>query len=134
MEPDADLVVAAVAGDREAFTALYHRHRGAVTGFLTRAVGDPHLAEDLAQDAFVTALRTLKTLRSPRASGPGCSPSPTAPRSTTSAAAPRSRSASCRSRRRPRSPRTRPRPRASRRAWCGRPRRAWSPVSSRSSS
>lgn len=65
MGTDADLVAAAVSGDRDAFTELYHRHRSAVTGFLTRSVGDPDLAEDLAQEAFITALRNLGSLRVP---------------------------------------------------------------------
>ncbi|WP_436494477.1 sigma-70 family RNA polymerase sigma factor [Actinokineospora sp. HUAS TT18] len=62
---DAELVEATLAGDEDAFTQLYHRYRGSVTRFVARTVGDPHLAEDLVQDAFVRALRLLGDLRDP---------------------------------------------------------------------
>ncbi|SES37407.1 sigma-70 family RNA polymerase sigma factor [Actinokineospora terrae] len=62
---DADLVARARAGDTGAFAQLYDRHRDPVTHFLTRFVGDRHLAEDLTQEAFVSAMRNLASLRRP---------------------------------------------------------------------
>ncbi|GAA3053248.1 sigma-70 family RNA polymerase sigma factor [Actinokineospora globicatena] len=62
---DADLVVRARAGDTGAFAQLYDRYRDPVTHFLTRVVGDRHLAEDLTQEAFVSAMRHLPSLRRP---------------------------------------------------------------------
>lgn len=62
---DATLVLDARAGDDDAFSRLYDRHRAPVTRFVTRTVGDPHLAEDLVQEAFVSALRNLDGLREP---------------------------------------------------------------------
>ncbi|CRK62108.1 RNA polymerase sigma-54 factor RpoN [Alloactinosynnema sp. L-07] len=62
---DAELVDATLAGDEDAFSQLYHRYRTPVTRFVARTVGDPHLAEDLVQEAFVRALRLLGDLRDP---------------------------------------------------------------------
>ncbi|WP_091374036.1 sigma-70 family RNA polymerase sigma factor [Actinokineospora alba] len=62
---DATLVLDARAGDDDAFTQLHDRYRAPVTRFVTRTVGDPHLAEDLVQEAFVSALRNLDGLREP---------------------------------------------------------------------
>lgn len=62
---DADLVTAAVDGDKDAFAALVLRHRpmvGAVTG---RLVDDQHLAADVVQEALVVAMVSLHRLRHP---------------------------------------------------------------------
>ncbi|MBQ1096291.1 sigma-70 family RNA polymerase sigma factor [Streptomyces sp. b94] len=58
---DAELVARAVAGDREAFAALYNAHRDEVLRYLTRRTGNRHLAEDLTQDVFLRALRRIDT-------------------------------------------------------------------------
>ncbi|WP_156893726.1 sigma-70 family RNA polymerase sigma factor, partial [Actinokineospora enzanensis] len=62
---DADLVERAGSGDDDAFSQLYNRYRLPLTRFLARLTGDSHLAEDLTQEAFVSALRHLSTLRRP---------------------------------------------------------------------
>lgn len=41
------------AGDTEAFTRLYERHRTPAFTFLVRLTGDHHLAEDLLQETFL---------------------------------------------------------------------------------
>src|SRR4051794_28953216 len=41
----------------EAQAALMHRYSGAVLRYLVKATGDPHLADDLAQDFAVRFLR-----------------------------------------------------------------------------
>lgn len=49
-------VAAAVAGDREAFGALYGEHRDMIRSYIVRRVGNWHLAEDLTQEVFRRAL------------------------------------------------------------------------------
>lgn len=49
----------AQAGDREAFAALYTRYREPVMRFVRGKVRDEHLAEDLTQDVFHKALRSI---------------------------------------------------------------------------
>ncbi|MEU3096590.1 RNA polymerase sigma factor [Streptomyces sp. NPDC006967] len=64
-----ELVARAVAGDREAFAALYNEYRGEVFTNLYSRTRDRGLAEDLTQDVFLRALRRLETFSGPRASG-----------------------------------------------------------------
>jgi len=47
------------AGRREAFCTLYERHAGRLCAYLTGLTRSPHVAEDLAQDAFLRALNGL---------------------------------------------------------------------------
>lgn len=62
--PDADLVRAAVAGDTAAFESLYRRHLPRVFGAVLRLSGYDHgRAEELTQEAFVTAWRKLDGFR-----------------------------------------------------------------------
>lgn len=55
VESDAALVRAAATGDGSAFGQLVRRHQGVVRGMLRRLLGDPALADDLAQAAFLRA-------------------------------------------------------------------------------
>jgi RNA polymerase sigma-70 factor (ECF subfamily) len=50
-------------GDEDAFRQLYRRHGGRVYSVARRLVGSPELAEDVAQDAWLRALRSLGTFR-----------------------------------------------------------------------
>lgn len=50
---DATLLERARAGDRSAFGELVDRHKDTLVGYLTRLVGSPDGAEDLAQEAFL---------------------------------------------------------------------------------
>ncbi len=61
MSPDeeARLIAAARSGDSRAFAALVGAHRQAVRGFLRRFTGHWADADDIAQEAFVTAWRKL---------------------------------------------------------------------------
>jgi RNA polymerase sigma-70 factor (ECF subfamily) len=52
------LITAAQAGDQAAIAELYRHHHRAVRSYLTRRVG-PDLADDLAQDVWVRAIRAL---------------------------------------------------------------------------
>lgn len=60
---DLDVVRAVLAGDREAFRALVDRESTAVVRACYRVLGDVHEAEDVAQETFVTAYRSLATWR-----------------------------------------------------------------------
>lgn len=60
---DLDLVRMAQAGDTEAFGELVERNRRAVFRAALAAVGSPTEAEDVAQEAFVTAWRKLDGFR-----------------------------------------------------------------------
>jgi RNA polymerase sigma-70 factor (ECF subfamily) len=56
---DQAAVDAVLAGDREAFRVLVERESPAVIRACHRVLGDIHEAEDAAQEAFVTAFRSL---------------------------------------------------------------------------
>jgi RNA polymerase sigma-70 factor (ECF subfamily) len=60
---DLDLVRRAQAGDTEAFGELVERNRRAVFRAALAAVGAPAEADDVAQEAFVTAFRKLGGFR-----------------------------------------------------------------------
>ncbi|HYD88066.1 MAG TPA: sigma-70 family RNA polymerase sigma factor [Vitreimonas sp.] len=66
MTPDdeARLVAAARTGDSRAFAALVDAHQQAVRGFLRRFCGHWAEADDIAQEAFVTAWRKLAQFES----------------------------------------------------------------------
>lgn len=61
METDAHLVASALAGSQEAFRELVLRFERPVYSLIARMVNDPAAAEDLAQEAFVKAYRSLHT-------------------------------------------------------------------------
>jgi RNA polymerase sigma-70 factor (ECF subfamily) len=58
-DEEAGLVAAARRGDARAFAAIVAAHQQAVRGFLRRFTGQSADADDMAQDAFVTAWRRL---------------------------------------------------------------------------
>jgi len=62
-QTEAALVERAAAGDVGAFEELYRANVGRVYGLCLRMAGDPSLAEELAQEAFVRAWRKLGTFR-----------------------------------------------------------------------
>ena len=59
----ARLLARARAGDRSAFDALVRAHFAEVYGLLHRLVGNHEDAEDLAQETFVRAYRSLEFFR-----------------------------------------------------------------------
>lgn len=56
---DRELVARHQAGDPTAFTDLYQRYFRRLSRFCQRQVGDAHVAEELAQEAFTRAFRAL---------------------------------------------------------------------------
>src|SRR6266567_4647424 len=70
MKSDAELIERCLRGETEAFRALVERHRAAATGFCYRQLGDFDTAEDLAQEAFLSAYFDLHALREPESFGP----------------------------------------------------------------
>jgi RNA polymerase sigma factor (sigma-70 family) len=57
---DADLVAAVRAGDDTAFEELYRRYHGRIAGFVCRMLRDEARCEDVAQEAFMSALRRMR--------------------------------------------------------------------------
>jgi RNA polymerase sigma factor (sigma-70 family) len=57
---DRDLVEAVRDGDDAAFEELYRRYQPRIAAYVRRMVRDPARAEDLAQDAFFSALRRMR--------------------------------------------------------------------------
>lgn len=63
---DAELVRHALAGSDAAFSRLVERHQAAVRAFVRRFLGSGWAeADDVAQDAFVAAWSSLRTLKDP---------------------------------------------------------------------
>lgn len=63
---DEILMAAYQAGNEAAFGELFERHAGSVYGFLVRRLGDPSLAEDLYQEAFLRLHRGRHTYNATR--------------------------------------------------------------------
>jgi len=62
-ECDKTLVERAARGDGESFTELCRRYYGPMVAISHAILGDRHLAEDAAQEAFAKAARNLPRLR-----------------------------------------------------------------------
>ncbi|HEX8272911.1 MAG TPA: sigma-70 family RNA polymerase sigma factor [Longimicrobiaceae bacterium] len=69
-ESDAVLVGRARQGSSEAFEALVRRHLKAAYAVALARLGEPADAEDVCQDAFVTALKRIEECRNPDGFGP----------------------------------------------------------------
>ena len=59
--PDDQLVAAVREGSEEAFETLYRRYRPRIVAYVRRMCSDHARAEDVAQDAFMSALRGLRS-------------------------------------------------------------------------
>ena len=63
MIADSTLVASAQGGDVRAFNELVERYQSSVYNVCLRMLGDAHLAEDCAQEAFFAAYRSIKSYR-----------------------------------------------------------------------
>lgn len=63
MRSDLQLVTQVLNGRPDAYASLVERYERLVRAAALHVVRDPHLAEDVAQEAFVAAYRSLASLR-----------------------------------------------------------------------
>lgn len=70
MESDAELVARTVGGDREAFAVLMGRYERLARATAFRVVIDRHLVEDVVQEGFMAAYKSLPNLRVESKFGP----------------------------------------------------------------
>lgn len=61
--PDRELLSAHCAGDPDAFGELFRRHRDQMWALALRTTGDPELAADSVQEAFISAFRGADSFR-----------------------------------------------------------------------
>ncbi|MEP6621978.1 MAG: RNA polymerase sigma factor, partial [bacterium] len=61
--PESELIKQVLAGDMTAARELYNAHVAAVHRLSLRMTGDPALAQEVTQDSFVRAFKTLQTFR-----------------------------------------------------------------------
>ncbi|HLO68977.1 MAG TPA: RNA polymerase sigma factor [Holophaga sp.] len=54
---DAEVMARVRAGSREGLGVLFDRHHQGLLGFFRRLTGQPHLAEDMAQEVFLRVLK-----------------------------------------------------------------------------
>ncbi|MHC4119707.1 MAG: RNA polymerase sigma factor [Planctomycetota bacterium] len=69
MRTDAELVNAALDGEKQAFAVLVKRYERPVRAVALNVLGDHHLAKDTTQDAFVRAYERLAGLSKPESFG-----------------------------------------------------------------
>ncbi len=62
---DERLVIAAQSGSPEAFGTLFRRYRPEIARYAGRTLGDDARAEDVVQETFLSALRSISTLDRP---------------------------------------------------------------------
>jgi RNA polymerase sigma factor (sigma-70 family) len=62
---DAALIAASRNGDRNAFGQIVRKYQGMIAGLIYASVGDTHRSEDLAQETFISAWKSLSGLREP---------------------------------------------------------------------
>ena len=67
---DEELVSDCLSGDRESYGVLVERYQSRVIGVANRALRDASLAEDLAQEVFLRAYRSLKSFKPGKRFGP----------------------------------------------------------------
>ena len=59
---DADLIQRTLEGDQQAFTALVEKYQKQIHALAWQKIGDFHIAQEITQDAFLTAYQKLATL------------------------------------------------------------------------
>ena len=64
-QSDAELVSASRAGNREAFGQIVRRYSGLISGLIYSSCGNLSASEDIAQETFLAAWKSLSGLREP---------------------------------------------------------------------
>ncbi|MDE0484680.1 MAG: sigma-70 family RNA polymerase sigma factor [Candidatus Poribacteria bacterium] len=59
---DAELIERTLEGDQQAFTALVEKYQEQIHALAWQKIGDFHIAQEITQDAFITAYQKLATL------------------------------------------------------------------------
>src|SRR5438477_8098367 len=62
---DVELVLASRQGDRNAFGQIVRRYQGLIAGLIYSTCGDLSASEDIAQETFLAAWKSLSGLREP---------------------------------------------------------------------
>ena len=62
---DAELVAASRGGNREAFGQIVRKYQSMISGLIYAACGDLHRSEDVAQETFISAWKSLSGLSDP---------------------------------------------------------------------
>lgn len=60
---DQTLIRASLSGDRRAFETLYHKYQSQIYGTLAQRISDRDTVDDLMQDTFFRAYRSLHTFK-----------------------------------------------------------------------
>ncbi len=60
---DEELVLLSQKGDKQAFGELIERYKGMIFTMINRILGDPSIADDVAQDVFIRAYKALPRFR-----------------------------------------------------------------------
>ena len=60
VDPDSELVKRVQAGDVAAFTEIYDKYIDKIYAFCFRNIGNQQEAEDIAQDVFIEAMKSIK--------------------------------------------------------------------------
>ena len=62
-QSDAQLIQRVLQGDQEAFGSLVRKYQKGIHALAWRKIGDFHIAQEITQDAFLTAYQKLRTLK-----------------------------------------------------------------------
>src|SRR5207237_3369735 len=62
---DVDLVIASRRGDRNAFGQIVRKYQALIAGLIYSSCGDLNTSEDVAQETFLAAWKSLSGLREP---------------------------------------------------------------------
>jgi RNA polymerase sigma-70 factor, ECF subfamily len=63
---DGELLRRTLAGDEQAFTALYWRHQAVIYRFARQMTGEPSLADEVTQEVFLTLMREGRSFEARR--------------------------------------------------------------------
>ncbi len=67
---ETEVINRVLQGDTEAFRLLVDRYQKPIIGFVNHMINDSHICEDIAQDVFFTAYKSLASFEADRSSFP----------------------------------------------------------------